>query len=192
MELLLIRHGTVPGNLRGAYIGSTDQPLAPEGIDQAQARQRDMPSVDWLWVSPMLRCIQTARLLFPGMEQTLVDDLRECDFGDFEEKTWEELKDIPAYQSCLTGGADAAFPNGETVEDFLARSCQGIAQVVEQARTLKISRGAVVAHGGVIMAAMSAFAKPVRAFYDWQVRSCSGYIVDIKGDPFTFKLREAL
>ena len=31
MELLLLRHSITPGNLKRQYIGSTDQPLAPEG-----------------------------------------------------------------------------------------------------------------------------------------------------------------
>lgn len=192
MELLLIRHGAVPGNLRGEYIGSTDQPLAPEGVAQAQARQGDMPPVDKLWVSPMLRCVQTAELLFPAMGQIPVADLRECDFGDFEQRTWEELKDDPAYQRFLSGDPGAAFPNGESVECFLERSRQGITQVVEQARELGITRAAIVAHGGTIMAAMSAFTRPSRGFYDWQVRNCGGYLVSVEGNPFVFKLLEEL
>jgi len=138
----------------------------------------------------MLRCVQTAGLLFPGVEQITAVDLRECDFGDFEGRTWEELKDDPAYQSCLRGGADAAFPNGESTQHFLERSRQGMIQVVEQARGLGAVRAAVVAHGGTIMAAMSAFAHPPREFYDWQVENCGGYLVYVEGNPFTFTLLE--
>lgn len=49
----------------------------------------------------MLRCRQTAALLFPGVEQRQVPQLRECAFGRFEEKTWEELKDDPLYRAWM-------------------------------------------------------------------------------------------
>lgn len=37
MEILLLRHGQTKGNLRRAYIGSTDEPLCEEGILAAEA-----------------------------------------------------------------------------------------------------------------------------------------------------------
>ena len=99
MELLLLRHSITPGNLKRQYIGSTDQPLAPEGEALARKRRGEMPEIGGLWVSPMLRCRQTAALLFPGVEQRQVPQLRECAFGRVEEKTWEELKDDPLYRA---------------------------------------------------------------------------------------------
>ena len=56
MELLLLRHSITPGNLKKQYIGVTDQPLAPEGEALAREKQPDMPRVEALWISPMLRC----------------------------------------------------------------------------------------------------------------------------------------
>ena len=94
MEFVLIRHSLTPGNLEKQYVGSTDQPLAPEGEALARERRERMPEVDGIWVSPLKRCRQTAELLFPGMEQRIVPDLQECDFGDYECKTWEELKEL--------------------------------------------------------------------------------------------------
>mgnify|MGYP000641744604 CR=1 FL=1 len=43
MELLLIRHSLTPGNLKKQYVGSTDQPLAPEGEALARERRGAMP-----------------------------------------------------------------------------------------------------------------------------------------------------
>ena len=91
MELLMIRHSSTRGNLLRQYVGSQDHPLAPEGVALAERRRGEMPPIDGLWVSPMLRCRQTAEILFPGVEQRLVDALKECDFGTFEGKTWAEL-----------------------------------------------------------------------------------------------------
>ena len=62
MTVYLIRHGQTQGNLERRYIGSTDQPLCPQGREALEGRE--MPSVDGLYVSPLLRCRQTAAILF--------------------------------------------------------------------------------------------------------------------------------
>lgn len=66
MELLLLRHSITPGNLKRQYIGLHRPALAPEGEALARKRRGEMPEIGGLWVSPMLRCRQTAALLFPG------------------------------------------------------------------------------------------------------------------------------
>ncbi|MBS5084331.1 MAG: histidine phosphatase family protein, partial [Clostridiales bacterium] len=43
----------------------------------------------------------------------------------------------------------------------------------------KISRAAVVVHGGTIMSIMEAFAVPKKAFYDWQVKNARGFLVTV-------------
>lgn len=88
----------------------------------------------------MLRCRQTAEILFPGVEQRLVDALKECDFGTFEGKTWAELKDDPINQAWLAGDPHIAFPGGEVLGEHIARCRRGVAHVVEQARALGMSR----------------------------------------------------
>ena len=44
----------------------------------------------------MLRCRQTAEIIY-GKTDYIENDLRECDFGEFENKCFEELKDNPDY-----------------------------------------------------------------------------------------------
>ena len=83
MKCVLIRHGKTAGNLAGRYIGCrTDEPLCPEGI--AQLREGRYPAVERVFASPLRRCRETARLLYPAMEMEIVEDFRECDFGAFE------------------------------------------------------------------------------------------------------------
>lgn len=190
MELLLVRHGSTSGNLLGQYVGSIDQPLAPEGVALARERRSAMPEIDALWVSPMLRCVQTARLLFPGMEQKPVPALKECDFGEFEGKTWAELKDNPVYQAWIAGDPDVAFPGGEVLGHHLERCRRGVAEVVAQARAMGVKRGGIVAHGGTLMSAMSAFAVPRKGFYDWLPKNCGGYLTHVEGNPFIFTVLE--
>ena len=163
MELLLLRHSITPGNLKKQYIGATDQPLAPEGEALAREKQAHMPGADALWISPMLRCRQTAGILFPQLTPVEIPDLRECNFGDFEGKTWAEIKDHPAME-----------------------------QVIEQAFQLGIRRGAVVAHGGTWMAVLAAYGRPERVFYEWQPKNCSGFRMEVRREPLELHLLEEL
>ncbi|HBN80844.1 MAG TPA: histidine phosphatase family protein, partial [Ruminococcaceae bacterium] len=85
----LIRHGIAEGNLQGRYIGTTDSPLAPQGIEQLRRRKEagGYPGAEVYYTSPLRRCVQTLRILYPGASPVVVEDLRECDFGDWEGKT---------------------------------------------------------------------------------------------------------
>ena len=110
MEFVLIRHSLTPGNLKNSMWGPRTNPWPPEGEALARERRERMPEVDGLWVSPLTRCRQTAELLFPGMKQHIVPDLQECDFGDYECKNWEELKDEEIYRAWIGGDMSITFP----------------------------------------------------------------------------------
>ena len=192
MEFVLIRHSLTPGNLENQYVGSTDQPLAPEGEALARERRERMTEVDGLWVSPLMRCRQTAELLFPGMEQHIVPDLQECDFGDYECKTWEELKDEEIYRAWIGGDMTVTFPHGESMEHFIARCRRGIQTVAQEAKAMGLQRPAIVAHGGTWLVVMGTFGRPERKLYDWQMKNCGGFRVSVQENPFTLKLLEEL
>ncbi|MDO4515423.1 MAG: histidine phosphatase family protein, partial [Lachnospiraceae bacterium] len=98
MELVLIRHFPTPGNGKRQYIGSTDEELDQLRIPELLPVY---PDVEQVVCSPMKRCIQTAELLYPGRKMLVWDEFREMDFGDYEGKTFEELKSEPAYQAWL-------------------------------------------------------------------------------------------
>ena len=92
-EIILVRHGKTAGNLEGRYIGSrTDEPLCEEGIHALEEKVREgtYPPVDLVYASPMIRCRQTAKILWPKFTDSsqiqYVQNLQECDFGAFENK----------------------------------------------------------------------------------------------------------
>ena len=94
LELYLIRHWKTKGNLEKRYIGTTDEPiLSGSERDLWEKRlHRILPDVSCIAVSPMKRCRESAELLFPGKKQEVCDAFRECDFGQFENRNYEELK----------------------------------------------------------------------------------------------------
>ena len=177
MSVYLIRHGLTNGNLEGRYIGCrTDEPLCEQGIRLLGALH--LPNISSVYVSPMRRCIQSARILFPDAEPVIVQDFRECDFGDFEGKNHLELNGDPAYQAWIDSGGELPFPNGESRKEFVSRS-------VSAFRSLRVFDSgrdcAVVAHGGTIMAIMEEYARPRRSYFDFQVKCGEGFVLEPNG-----------
>ena len=178
MELILLRHGAAPGNLLHQYLGRTDEPLAEEGIRQAKALAGLLPQPELLFVSPMKRCTMTAALVWPGIEQQIVPDLREADFGRFEGKTWEELKTDRGYLAWINGTADC--PGGETRTEVSVRIRRAGAKCFSQALSMHCRTAAITAHGGTIMELLAqSFGG---SLYDWQPPLCGGWCVAVLPD----------
>ena len=186
-ELILIRHGKTAGNLLGRYIGSrTDEPLCDEGREELAGKQ--LPEVERLYVSPMKRCVETAEILWPGFDRKKmqkVTDLRECDFGDFENKNYKELSGNRDYQAWIDSNGTLPFPNGESMDAFKSRCLEAFARIVEDVSGAEqewiasgktgIFRAGIVVHGGTIMAILEQYGYPKAAYFDYQVKNGCGY-----------------
>lgn len=182
MRLVLIRHGATASNREGRYLGRTDEPLSPEGVLALETlrKERPFPPLSLLFSSPMKRCLQTARILYPGLDPVLIPEWTEMDFGDFEGKNYRELSGDARYQAWIDSGGTLPFPGGESREDFRARCLQGLKRMAEMLfaqGALPQTAGAIV-HGGTIMALLSGRedGKADGAdYFDYQVKNGQGY-----------------
>lgn len=151
MRVLLLRHGMTAGNREGRYIGRTDEPLCPGGEAQLRTLHFDPPAL--VVCSPMQRCVQTARIVFPGIEPIMVPDFRECDFGRFEGKNYRDLDGDPAYQAWIDAGGELEFPEGEAPAAFRRRCREAFAALLRAYP--EVPYMALVVHGGTIMSILS-------------------------------------
>lgn len=183
MEIMLIRHSITAGNLQRRYVGRTDEPLCPEGVRLAEEKAELLLMPELVYTSPMLRCRQTAEILFPGMEPIAIDGLQETDFGRFEYKTYDELKDDPDYMAWLESSGTGEIPGGESLIRVKERVMEAFGRLVMDIMLQDYTeRVAVVAHGGTIMTLLAALGEPRRGYYDWQVGNCCGYAVEPQGE----------
>lgn len=181
LEILLLRHGQTQGNLEKRYIGKTDEPLLLDDTEsmlkvsslQKRLEQETIAGPQKLFVSPMLRCRQTAELLFSGQEQVVIDKLREMDFGRFEAKNYMELSSDPAYQAWIDSDGMLPFPEGEDRECFIKRTMEGFRQMTKQAWQGNCRQIAAVVHGGSIMAILSSLMQD--EYFAYQVPNLAGY-----------------
>lgn len=174
MKIYMIRHGMTSGNIEKRYIGRTDEPLCEEGIKEL--KMLDYPQCDMIICSPMIRCIQTAELLFHSQEINIVHDFRECDFGDFEGKNYGELEDSSDYQKWIDSNGEMQFPNGEKPKEFKERCCEAFIRISESMQ--RLDSVAMVVHGGTIMSILEKFAIPHKNYYEWNVPNGHGYLCE--------------
>ncbi len=180
MKCYLIRHGITQDNIDLNFSGCrTDTPLLKQGIDMLD-EVKDVPENSILYVSPMLRARQTAEIMFPDMEQIIIDELREMDFGIFEAKNHKTLNGDPDYQAWLDSGGMMKIPGGESVGIFRERIMSGLKKAVLHAADQEIENVFIVAHGGTIMAGMSTLTG--EGYFDFNVPNGMGYVIELEAD----------
>lgn len=190
MEFIFIRHGATFGNLMKRFIGITDEELCEEGIDGlyggsliSDDRVVDITTV---YTSPLKRCTKTAEILFPGAQQIICDEIRECDFGILEGKNHEELLSDERYIRFIENERADEFPCGERIADFLLRCAQGFRDIVEDATRRGLDKIVVVAHGGTAMGILDTYLiedeKKGDPYYKWSPENGHGYHASLSYD----------
>ena len=168
MSICLIRHGKTEANERRLYCGSTDLPLSDGGREELLSLRYEIAPERFV-TSGMKRANETLEVLFGNVPFSVDPRFREVDFGDFEMKSYEMLKDDPAYQAWLTGDNEVNVPpGGESGAQMTRRVLEAFREIPDGT--------ALVTHGGVIAAIMaSLFPAEGRHRYQWQPPNGHGY-----------------
>lgn len=190
--LVFIRHGETKANEEKRYLGITEESLSQKGREDLlkSKRKKNYPDIEYLFVSPMKRCLETARILYPNLEYTIIPEWKEINFGRFEYKNYQELKKDREYQIWLDSKGTLPFPKGESREEFLLRCEKGFVKMyeklykkVEQAKyqinenfPLKVG---MIVHGGTIMALLSKHGGG--DYFDYQISNGEGYLCHSRG-----------
>ena len=179
-KLHLIRHGLTAGNLQGLYIGSgTDLPLCEEGRAQLKElkAQFSYPDVPLVFTSPLLRATQTADLLFPGVRQIELQDLREMAFGKFEGQPLQQLVKDPEFAQWMDPTSRTVPAGAEDRQAFFNRTAGMLMKMFEYMLRTHTYEAACVSHGGVIMNMLAQHALPSRRPEQWMADPGCGYTV---------------
>lgn len=151
MKIYVIRHGLTELNKKKLLNGQIDEPLAPEGFDQAKAAAKDIPkSVTYIYASSMLRTMQTAEIIGANIGVPLYgeDALREMHMGSVAGKSWDTIKSGQELKKKHRSMQfDYRSEGGDTAEDFKKR-VTGFLKIIND----KHCDGEVliVTHGGVV------------------------------------------
>lgn len=150
VELYLVRHGETVWNKEGRYYGHADIGLSEDGRKQAKELGIYFRQIkfDKVIVSPLIRAVDTAKEL---TDVVLHEDerLMEQNFGLFEGKTYQELKD--EFSNELTRWNEDyqnyCLPNGESFT-MVRKRVEEFAQDLwkEQGRVLLVAHKGTFGH----------------------------------------------
>jgi ribonuclease H / adenosylcobalamin/alpha-ribazole phosphatase len=152
---LLLRHGETEHTIGRLFSGSggADPPLATTGLAQAAAAAAALTGrgITAIVSSPMRRARQTADAAASavGLPVREIDELRECDFGEWEGHTFAEVRERwPQELAGWLGSTSVAAPGGESLDavdrrvrrardKVLARHSEGTVLVVCHVNPIK-------------------------------------------------------
>jgi len=159
VTVYLIRHARTKSNYEHRYLGWTDEAILPE---------QNLPIVnnecEVVFGSDLKRCRQTATFYFPNASYFEEDGLRESNFGEFEGKTYEELKDNAHYRKWIDDPNDIAPPAGETLLEVTTRCMTAFRKL-----PANLTQYPLILHGGTIRILLVQLAPKPSDFWDWHV-----------------------
>lgn len=172
-----IRHGAIDETLSGKYIGTTDVPLSDKGRLDLKKLDYEYryPGTQVVFTSPLKRCTETCRILYPELNPLSIANLSECNFGEWEGKTAEELKSDPDFEKWLAGDNSVKPPRGESNADFTRRICRMFESIVEGLMKTGTTESVIVTHGGVIMTLLAVYGLPQAKPFEWTMDNGFGY-----------------
>ncbi len=175
--IYLFRHGLTKGNLNAQYIGHTDLPLTTDSISELRRikAHEHYPEVEAVFSSPLKRCVDSAKIMYPDCNPIVIDDFIEYNFGEFEGLTADDLKDNDEFKEWLRGDINAKTPFGESNAEFAQRICAAFEKVVNGCIKSGTQTIAIVGHAGVLMTILSCYGLPEAPMAHWQMDAGYGY-----------------
>lgn len=176
-----IRHGAISPTLNGRYIGTTDVPLSEEGKSAIRklSSTMDYPYAKVVFTSPLKRCTQTAKIIYPNLDAIAVDQLMECHFGEWENQSAEDLRGDETFSKWLAGDNEVKPPRGESAADFTRRICLMFESIVNGLIKTGTTDAAIITHGGVMNTLLAVYGLPQAKPFDWACDCGYGYSMRI-------------
>lgn len=171
-RIYFVRHGETFWNKSGRFQGHSDIALSFEGRIQAEkARDRlATEEFDAVYSSDLSRAKETAEILCQDRKINIQIEqrLRECCFGQWEGKTYQEILDASPdmIQTWHSDPGSFTIPEGEAMDDVKARVKEAVLDICKKHPDGQVL---VVSHGGIIRMVLSwALGLSYNRF--WQIR----------------------
>ena len=149
MKFIIARHTQTVANTEKKLYGVTQSSLTQKGLLQVEKLSRELGSqkVDFMYSSPLERAISLADAISTelGMKYEIRDELRELNFGMFENKTYGQIEEQhPKEWESWTGDYKRyTIPGGDNFMDWRNATTSFIDSIKENEGTALI-----VTHGG--------------------------------------------
>jgi phosphoserine phosphatase len=138
-NILLVRHGHVPGISPERFRGRIDIELTERGVDEARK------TADWIarcweptivYTSPMKRCKDTGAEIANrcGVTAEVLHDLNDLHYGDWQWRTHDAVAaESPVlYRRWRNYPHLMRFPNGESLQELITRAADTLRHAIER------------------------------------------------------------
>lgn len=185
--IILTRHGHVEGIRPRRFRGREDIPLTALGKLQAEATAS---MIAGLWrpacvlTSPMARCVATGAAISEACvaPSQVLETLNELHYGAWQWKTHDEIRQAfpELYAKWLTDPHLFRFPEGESLQDLVARAGDALRYVLQEYRERTT---VIVCHNSVSRALlMQVLDQPLSAYWRLHFKPCGVSEIEFVGD----------
>jgi len=167
--LLLIRHGEndvmhrrLAGRMPGVHLNENGRSQA-----ETLAAALSHAPIQAVYSSPLERAVQTAEPLAAarGLTVEIRPALCEVDYGDWQGRTYKQLRRVKLWKTVQQAPSQVRFPNGETLGEVQQRVVAELNDLARRHQPEKDENGeikedsviAVVAHGDIVRLALTYF-----------------------------------
>ncbi len=185
-KILLTRHGHVDGILPERFRGRAELALTKKGVAQAEALAARIARA-WkpvvVYTSALQRCVVTGTIIANvcGAKAIPLEGLMDIDYGAWQMRSHDEIKtDAPAaYRLWRASPQRMRFPDGESLQDLVARTADVVRLVLERHPTDTV---VMVGHDSVNRAILMQFLdQPLSAYWRLVQDPCALNEVDVDG-----------
>jgi probable phosphoglycerate mutase len=185
-RIVLVRHGHVEGISPERFRGRRDVDLSALGQRQARATAQRI-AASWrpvgLYTSPLKRCTQTAAQIASacGLTATVLDDLNDVSYGDWEGLTHAEVRaGWPAlFDLWFAAPHLVRFPNGESLQEMVLREANVVRLMQERhPRDTVVVVGHSIGNRALLLQMLD---QPLSAYWRLGQDPCSVSEIEIEG-----------
>ncbi len=183
LMLALIRHGKTEANEKHLYCGKSNIPLSEKGIKELNDIKNliKYPEYNKFFSSGAKRANETLEILYPKKVYYEINEFWEYDFGDFEMKSYDMLKENKEYINWITNkDGQVSCPNGESKIQYRERIKEAFNKFIEKCYKEGIGTAVLVCHGGTIGTILEIFYDCSKSFYEHQPACGRGYTLTLE------------
>ncbi|WP_194191289.1 histidine phosphatase family protein [Clostridium chrysemydis] len=191
MILYLIRHGKTFCNEKKLYCGKSDIELSDKGREEIKEKIKEFnfPDCKNNYTTGLKRTNETFKLIYKNKDFEVLEGFREYDFGDFELKSYEELKENKEYLNwILDESLEFRVPKGESRKEFKTRIEKSLISLIDSLEKNNEKEALVLCHGGTIASLLESFNEENKSFYDYHPNCIEGYTLKVLREKGKLKL----
>ena len=208
LDLYLIRHGKTICNEERLYCGVSDIHLSNVGklellelkalsdsnkitlktsnklfVSNEDLEWFTYPECEKYYTSGAKRANETFEILYPNTEYEIIKEFWEYNFGDFEMKSYEMLKENKSYINWIMDKeGNVEILNGESKLEYRVRISEAFKGFLNKCSIEQTKSALIVSHGGTIGTILEMFCSNEKNFYEWQPQCGVGYKLKVLWD----------